>query len=301
MKMLRGCAAVLALAMATIAMANPGGTSVASLNVMGRQQMLLQKLALEVLLVSAAPGEARARDSIRRTHDLFNANQKALLDGSASEGIAPATEPIRAQLGELGTMYRAGNALIEKAGRSGLTKEEGATALQALEPTIQKADLVFLIGSGQAGRELGGKKTEHFRQLNQVRAYTQQLAKELALAAGSATPDRSRQQLARGLAWFQETLVAFDKGDQRTGAEALTDPSARQKLAQVQAAFKPLQEIYKKRSTGTEAATRAELDSVAAANDALLRASEDLIDASMGLRQTPPASKSEPIVRAKKR
>ncbi|MCP4041622.1 MAG: methyl-accepting chemotaxis protein, partial [Gammaproteobacteria bacterium] len=77
----------------------------AGINMAGRQRMLSQRLAKEVLLVAQ---NAEQRATVKRTIALFEESSQKLLQGDPAMGINPVTDPaIVTQLGNVERLWKA--------------------------------------------------------------------------------------------------------------------------------------------------------------------------------------------------
>ncbi|GAB3525390.1 methyl-accepting chemotaxis protein [Photobacterium alginatilyticum] len=114
----------------------------ATINVAGRQRMLSQRVAKEVLLVQSGMEQ---QEGVNKTIKLFESSMNVLRNGDKEQGIsAPKTPEIEAQLSkvnELWLEYRAGIQKLLQIDESQLRSEENATLIRELyqrSPVILK-------------------------------------------------------------------------------------------------------------------------------------------------------------------
>jgi len=262
-----------------------------NINIAGRQRMLTQRIAKDVLLYQSGVNTKDSLEDLKKMQKLFNTSLQALLEGDKKMKVEKTKLPkIVKQLKIAKQQWESCQELIKKAIKNkedqaltkktvaclDKTKDEMNKAVKLYTLSLNRQKQVLKLNS-LIGNFLTKKdNSKHLINLaGKQRMLTQRIAK-LTIECKKQLRPTSCESLAKFVALYDKTLKGFIKGDKELELDAVTSNQAKEKIKEIMQLWKPFKEaaLRVQKSNGKDIKA---IDFILAKNEELLKLSNDLV------------------------
>jgi len=277
------------------ALGNKGGNKLKmanDINLAGKQRMLTQKIAKDLLFYQAGIEPKKALKSLTNSIKLFDKTLKGLYSGDKELNLVGTKLPkIRKQLDIVKSNWQETKPLIPKAIKDKNNKELTKKVIAGLDKTkveMNKAVVLYTkslnrvkqvmklnsIINGFLTKKSGAKHLINLA--GKQRMLTQRIAKLAIECTLRLIPD-SCMRLEQFVKLYQKTLLGFKNGDSDLDLKAQTDPQAVAQINKLLKMWKPFAEaaIRVQNSSGKD---KKAIEYVLAHNEELLKESNHLVE-----------------------
>ena len=262
-----------------------------SINIAGRQRMLTQKIAKDLLLYQAGINQKEALQDLKKMQKLFESSLQALLKGDKKLHVQKTTLPnIVAQLKKAQKQWQSCQSLIKKAIKEKENQKLTKETIACLDKTKDEMDKAVKLYTLSLNRQkqvlklnslIGSflhKENSAKHEINlagKQRMLTQRIAK-LVIECKEQLIPKSCEALDKYLKLYEKTLQGFLKGDKELALQALQSEKAQKKLQEIVKLWKPFKEAALKvqKSKGKDIKA---IEFVLKKNEELLKLSNDLV------------------------
>lgn len=258
------------------------------INLSGRQRMLTQKMAKEVLLVGLDIDRAKNLQNLAATAELFDSTLKGLVDGDEKLGLPKTTSKrILKQLGQVRKIWsgfhEALQQILESKKVVPAQLERVAAENLPLLKRMNRCVKLYEKSAKKSGLEADPSLAVTINLAGKQRMLTQKMSKEFLLIASGVEVEDNRLSLLETYTLFDRTLLGLLNGDEVLELPGTKDPAIRKQLEVVRGLwnkFKPVIEFATKDQG--QAIPREKIEQLAATNLPLLRE----MNKAVGLYQT---------------
>ncbi|MBI3269398.1 MAG: type IV pili methyl-accepting chemotaxis transducer N-terminal domain-containing protein [Planctomycetes bacterium] len=259
-----------------------GGQALA-VNVAGRQRMLTQKAAKEMLLLALSVDVEGTRTKLRETRDLFERSHERLRDGDAGLGGLPrAGPPLVMELTRVGILWKDEYRPLIDASLAG-SKVDPAVVRRKSAELLTQVEAMVLIFEAVARKEAPSVAARSVNLAGRQRMLSQKMSKEFLLIALKDDVEAQRKLLRESRATFARALQGLRAGDAELGLGACVDARVLTALAEEERVWKLLDTWFAKAEFMT-AFPPADLASLAELSEKLLAAADVATTAFQGWR-----------------
>ncbi len=230
-----------------------------AINIAGRQRMLTQKIAKELLLVDLGIDAEKNRKNIENTIKIFSESLNGLINGDKKLGLKPCKlNHIKKQLLIVkGYWDQIEPTLHEKK----YSKAKLKAIVNALDLTLNEMDKAVKMFENSIKRqikisEINAIVNSYSKTLEQndnlineaylQQARTQEMVKEIILMIMGVDPAVHLQKLKKSALKFDQTLNAFLNGDPKLNIAKITNKKVREKLQDIKKEWEPFYKNVKK-------------------------------------------------------
>ncbi|MEO5353396.1 MAG: type IV pili methyl-accepting chemotaxis transducer N-terminal domain-containing protein [Magnetococcus sp. XQGC-1] len=208
------------------------------INLAGKQRMLSQKMAKEMLLVISGVHAAENRYNLEGTAILFDRTLKGLLQGDAGLGLVRIDHPdIMAQLHVVSHAWtpfqkHVRDVLTGAISRSALARMADDNLL-LLESMSKAVEMYVALAGQDEGDARQAKMYTVINMAGRERMLIQKMTKELLLIANGLEPEGNRVALRKTVDLFERSLDALLEGSAELGIPGTRDAGLRNQLGTV--------------------------------------------------------------------
>jgi len=262
------------------------------INLAGKQRMLTQKIAKDLLLYQAQIEPKKALKSLAHSISLFDKTLKGLYEGDVDLKLVGTKLPkIRKQLDIVKSVWKEAKPLIPKAIKNRDDKELTKKVIAKLDKTkveMNKAVILYtlsvnrvkqvmklnsIINGFMAKKETG----KHLINLaGKQRMLTQRISKLAIECVVRLIPDSCRR-LEQFVALYQKTLLGFKNGDTELGLEPTKDSEAIAQIDKLIKMWKPFADAAM-RVQNSSGKDKKALEYIISHNEELLKESNHLVE-----------------------
>ena len=234
-----------------------------AINIAGRQRMLTQKIAKDLLLIDLGIDPKKNKQNLKESVELFDSSLNGLLNGSKKLGLKPCQlnhikkqllivkgywDQIKPTLNEDKYSKARLKAIVNALD---LTLVEMDKAVKMYEKSIKRQIKISEINSlVQSYEKVLAQSDNMINQAYRQQARTQEMVKEIILMIMGVDPKTHLSNLKKSSEEFDKTLNAFLNGDERLGIAKVTDQKSLKKLKEVKKEWDPFYENIKKFLSG---------------------------------------------------
>jgi len=262
------------------------------INLAGKQRMLTQKIAKDLLFYQAGIEPKKALKSLTSSIKLFDKTLKGLYSGDKKLNLVGTKLPkIRKQLDIVQSNWQETKPLIPKALKDKNNKELAKKAIAGLDKTkveMNKAVVLYTkslnrvkqvmklnsIINGFLTKKNGAKHLINLA--GKQRMLTQRITK-LAIECALGLIPQSCKRLDKFIKLYQKTLLGFKNGDKDLDLKAQTDPKAIAQIEKLLKMWKPFADAALKVQNSNGKDKKA-IEYVLAHNEELLKESNHLVE-----------------------
>lgn len=181
------------------------------INLAGRERMLTQKMAKEMLFIAAGIRVEENRLELEKTAAIFEKNLDVLQNGDEESGLLPAKNIVTKNiLCKVDRLWSAFKSVVEETLHGGNPSIENIATLNL--PLLEKMELAVQLMKKDAERETGWTGGAVIDCVGRERMLTQKIAKECLLAYLKFNPKENAGQAIISGEWFAATLKALTNG-----------------------------------------------------------------------------------------
>ncbi|MRI83000.1 MAG: hypothetical protein C6I00_01140 [Nitratiruptor sp.] len=188
-----------------------------NINLAGKQRMLTQRMAKDLLMVVAGIKSQEAKEDLRSSMELFDRTIKGLMQGDKGLGLVASKEQnVQEQLKKVYSLWLPFKERVERILSGNYSKEDVAYIkehdLKLLEEMNRAVG--FLVESGKASK---AQKAQAINLAGKERMLTQRIAKDLLLLHLDPNSKEAKADLQESMALFERILKGLQHGDKELG------------------------------------------------------------------------------------